>query len=79
MPSIVVRNLSEETHRALKVRAAANSRSTEAEVRAILEQTVAPPDRVRLGSVLAGLGADHGGIDLDVSRSVESSEPVDLG
>ena len=38
MSSITVRNLPEETHRALRVRAAMAGRSTEAEVRAILEQ-----------------------------------------
>jgi len=36
MPAITVRNLSEETHRALKVRAAQHGRSTEAEIREIL-------------------------------------------
>ena len=34
MPAVTIRNLSEETHRALKVRAAQHSRSTEAEIRA---------------------------------------------
>ena len=37
MPAVTIRNLSDETHRALKVRAAHHSRSTEAEMRAILE------------------------------------------
>lgn len=79
MPALVVRNLSEETHRALKARAASHSRSTEAEVRAILEDAVAPPGRVRLGTLLASLVEEHGGIDLDVQRSGVASEPVDLG
>ena len=35
MPAVTVRNLPEETHRALKVRAAHNGRSTEAEIRRI--------------------------------------------
>lgn len=79
MPAIVVRNLSEETHRALKVRAASNARSTEAEVRAILEVAVAPPGRVRLGSVLAGLAPDEYGVDLDIQRSGTAADPIDLG
>jgi len=40
MASITVRNLPEETHRALRVRAAQNGRSTEAEVREILETAI---------------------------------------
>lgn len=76
MPAIVVRNLSEKTHRALKARAASNARSTEAEVRAILDEAVAPEDRVRLGSLLAGLVDE--GVELDIVRSSAASEPVDL-
>ena len=33
MPAVTIRNLSEETHRALKLRAAHHGRSTEAEIR----------------------------------------------
>ena len=36
MAALTIRNLSDETHRALKARAAAHHRSTEAEVRAIV-------------------------------------------
>jgi plasmid stability protein len=52
MPSLTVRNLTSETHRALRLRAAQHGRSTEAEVRAILEVTVFPPDRVKFGTAL---------------------------
>lgn len=37
MAAVTIRNLSEETHRALNIRAAQHNRSTEAEIRAILE------------------------------------------
>ena len=37
-----VRNLSDEVHRALRVRAARRGRSTEAELRSILEESVLP-------------------------------------
>lgn len=47
MPSITVRNLPDEVHRALRVRAAKHGRSTEAEVRGILARAVKPPERVR--------------------------------
>jgi plasmid stability protein len=76
--AITVRNLSEETHRALKARAAAHNRSTEAEVRSILDAAVAPPDRVRLGSLLASIGQDAGGVDLAAPRDKTSREPLDL-
>lgn len=39
---ITVRNLPDEVHRALRIRAARHGRSTEAEVRDILEQAVLP-------------------------------------
>ena len=60
MPSVTIRNLSEETHRALKARAAQHGRSTEAEMRAILETAVRPRARVRLGTLLAAIGRDAG-------------------
>ncbi len=53
MPAVKIRNLSEATHRALKVRAAQHGRSTEAEMRDILETTVRPDTPLRLGSALA--------------------------
>jgi plasmid stability protein len=56
MAMLTVRNLPEEVHRALRVRAARHGRSTEAEVRAILEQAVRPDARLRLGSLLAEIG-----------------------
>ena len=42
MSAVTVRNLPEETHRALKHRAAQHGRSTEAEIRYILENAVRP-------------------------------------
>lgn len=56
MAMLTVRNLSDETHRALRVRAAMHGHSMEAEVRAILEGAVAPEGRVKLGSLLADIG-----------------------
>lgn len=55
MSSITVRNLPEETHRALRMRAAMAGRSTEAEVRAILESVARPEGRIKLGFLLAEL------------------------
>ena len=42
MASITVRNVPDEVHRALRVRAAQHGRSAEAEIRDILERAVKP-------------------------------------
>jgi antitoxin FitA len=69
MPTITVRNLPEETHRALRVRAAEHRRSTEAEVRAILEETVRPTGRLRIGTEIHRIAEEVGGMDdLVISR-----------
>lgn len=78
MAAITIRNLPDETHRALKARAAANNRSTEAEVREILTAAVTPQQRVRLGSLLAAIGADTGHPEIDVPRDQTSREPIDF-
>jgi antitoxin FitA len=56
MAMLTVRNLSDEVHRALRMRAASRGHSMEAEVREILEATVSPKGRVKLGSLLAEMG-----------------------
>lgn len=56
MAMLTVRNLSDEVRRALRVRAARHGHSTEAEVRAILEEAVKPQGRMKLGSMLADVG-----------------------
>lgn len=53
MPAVTIRNLPEETHRALKTRAGQNGRSAEAEMRDILESAVRPVTRLRLSTALA--------------------------
>jgi plasmid stability protein len=58
--SITVRNVPDEVDRALRVLAAQHGRSAEAEVRDILERTVKPAKRVRLGDALAALGRKVG-------------------
>ena len=70
MATITVRNLPEETHRALRVRAAEHGRSTEAEVRAILEATVRPAVRLRIGTEIHRIARGVGGMDdLVISRN----------
>lgn len=78
MPAVTVRRLSPETHRALKARAKKYGRSTEAEIRAILEAAVAAPTESRIGSALASLGRRFRGVDLDVERDQAPAKPLDL-
>jgi antitoxin FitA len=76
MSSITVRNLLDETHRALRVRAALAGRSTEAEVRAILDQVARPEGRVKLGTLLAEIGQQAGGVELEIERDKAVAEPI---
>lgn len=68
MAAVTIRNLSDETHRALKVRAKDKGRSTEAEIRAILEEAVNPPERVKMGDELQALGRALGIVDWNIKR-----------
>jgi antitoxin FitA len=66
MAAVTIRNLSEETHRALKMRAAQHNRSTEAEIRAILEAAVRPEGRLRLGTALSDVSRKRGLTNADL-------------
>jgi plasmid stability protein len=68
--------VSDEVHRALKLRAAQNGRSAEAEVRAILEATVLPEERVDLVAELIEFGKLLGGLELDITRDPTPAEPA---
>jgi plasmid stability protein len=56
MAMLTVRNIPDEVHRTLRLRAAQHGHSMEAEVRDILALAVNPAGRVKLGSLLAGIG-----------------------
>ena len=60
MAILTVRNVPDDVHRALRVRAAQHGRSTEAEVREILAAAVKPSSRVRVGDALAAIGRKLG-------------------
>jgi len=62
MAAVNVRNLPDEVHRALHVRAAKHGRSAEAEIRSILEMAVFPPQRVKLGALMASIAQEAGGL-----------------
>lgn len=56
MRAVTIRNVPEEVHRAIRVRAAQNGRTLQAEMREILTTAVAPEGRVKLGDLLADIG-----------------------
>jgi plasmid stability protein len=62
MANVNVRNLPDEVHRAIRIQAAHHGRSTEAEIRDILERAVKPEGRVKLGSFLASSAREAGGL-----------------
>lgn len=78
MAMLTVRNLPDDVHRALRVRAALHGHSTEAEVRAILAVAVKPEARVRLGDALAALGREIGltNEDFDIFNQVRDKTPA---
>jgi antitoxin FitA len=76
MPAVTIRSLSPETHRALKARARGHGRSTEAEIRAILDAAVKPANETGIGSALAKLGRRFRGLELDIGRDPEPARPM---
>jgi antitoxin FitA len=66
MAILTVRNLPDDVHRALRVRAAQHGRSTEAEVREILAAVVKPEKSVRMGDALAAIGRKIGLTDQEI-------------
>ncbi len=78
MAILTVRNVPDDVHRALRVRAAEHGRSTEAEVREILAAAVKPEKRVRVGEALAAIGRKIGltNEDFAVFESVRDKSPA---
>ena len=69
MATFMIRNLPDEIHRALKMRAASHGRSLEAEVRAIIESKIQDFDSMGLGSKLGNLGKNLQGYHFDIALS----------
>jgi len=76
MAAVTIRKLSPETHRALKARARGHGRSTEAEIRAILEAAVKPAEEIGVGSALKALGRQFRGVELEVERDASPAAPM---
>ncbi|KAK0341698.1 Plasmid stability protein [Friedmanniomyces endolithicus] len=83
MATVTIRNLSKTTHQALKARAIQHGRSLEAEIRHILDATVTPASRVKIGSAISALSRNAGLSDDDLEglilrRDRKAAEPIGL-
>lgn len=68
MAAVSVRGLDDGVKERLRIRAASNGRSMEAEIRAVLAEAVREPERGGdLFSVLLDRFAELGGVDLELS------------
>jgi plasmid stability protein len=81
MGMMTIRSIPDEVHNALKARAKQHHRSTEAEVRAILEEATQPENRLKMGDALAELGRKVGLSNQDVEtleqiRDKTPAEPM---
>lgn len=78
MAMLTIRNLPDNVHRALRVRAAVHGQSMEAEVREILASVVKPETRVRMGDALAQLGQklDLRNEDFEVFNQIRDKKPA---
>ncbi|HQH07102.1 MAG TPA: toxin-antitoxin system antitoxin subunit [Phycicoccus sp.] len=77
MGTLTIRNLDDITHARLRVRAARNGRSVEAEVRAVLAEATGAPDEnvlMALNRAVAGEGAD-----LEIPSRTDFPRSVDFG
>lgn len=54
--AVTIRDVPEEVHRAIRVRAAQHGRTLQAEMLDILGQAVKPEGRVKLGNLLENIG-----------------------
>ncbi len=79
--AVTVRGLAPELKARLRVRAAHNARSMEAEARAILEAALAAPeeDPTDLAAFARGLFAPLGGVEFELPPREPAREPPDLG
>ena len=78
--AVTVRGLSPELKARLRVRAAHNARSMEAEARAILEAALSAPDdeSTDLGAFARGLFAPLGGVELELPARSPPRQPPQL-
>lgn len=79
--AVTVRGLAPELKARLRIRAAHNARSMEAEARAILEAALSAPeeDPTDLAAFARALFAPLGGVELELPLREPAREPPDLG
>ena len=79
MAAISIRDLDDQVRDRLRMRAAANGRSMEAEARAILTDAVRPPEESRgLLATLLDRMAAIGGVDLELPERATAARAADL-
>jgi plasmid stability protein len=81
MASLTVRGIPEAEKEALRVRAAKNGRSMEAELRAIIHEVLQEerqPQTVGLGTAIHRRFAPYGGVDLPDHPDIPVREPPDF-
>jgi len=79
MGMMTIRRIPDEVHNALKARARRHNRSTEAEVRSILEDVTRPEKRLHMGDALTALGRKVGltNEDFAVFEQVRNKKPAE--
>ena len=79
--AVTIRGLAPDLKARLRVRAAHNDRSMEAEARAILEAALVAPeaDTTDLGTFARRLFAPLGGVELDLPAREVARDPPDFG
>jgi antitoxin FitA len=79
MGAVTIRNLNDATHAALKLRAANNNRSTEAEIRLILNDAVKDDvPEVGMGTLLNQIAREHGMTDEEVDAILATRDRREL-
>ncbi len=76
MATVTIRNVPDEIHRAIRVRAAEHGRSTEAEIREILARSVLTEGRLKIGTELRRFAERLGGVELKLRRKRAPIEPA---
>ena len=79
MAAVSIRDLDDGVKERLRIRAARNGRSMEAEMRVILAEAVSDPgERVGLFATLVERFADVGGVELDLPPRATAPRSADL-
>lgn len=81
MATLTVRNVDPDVQKRLRVRAAENGRSMEAELREIIKKAVeanAEPEEVNLAEAIRRRFAKYGGVELEPHPPTPMREPPDF-